>query len=201
MARLDEFTQDQRDLLEALPYRVGLWVSSSDTTGGGAADEAEAQALELIVTGFAEDFCKSEFVQVMMEEAVARRAEWHDWAANLEEVPAECARAVELLSERLDRKEVTSFKLTLMEIATAVAMAYREFDHNDKMAHRLKIYSRVMMERLRAIFTGQRARNIDEFLNISESEQKALDLLSRSLDLGNARVKPNAAAANVSGAA
>lgn len=189
MARLEDFTQDQRDLLEALPYRVGLWIGTSDTTGGGAADDAEAQALELIVTGFAEDFCKSEFVQAMMEEAVSRRAEWHDWAGNLEDVPAECVRAIDLLSERLDRKEITSFKLTVMEIATAVAMAYRELDHSDNMAHRLKIYSRVIMEKLRAVLTGQRARNIEELLNISEHEQKALDLLSRSLDLGNARAK------------
>lgn len=187
MAQLQDFTQDQRDLLEALPYRVGLWVSSSDTTGGGDADDAEAQALEVIVTGFAEDFCKSEFVQAMMEEAVSRKAEWVNWSANLDEVPAECIRAIDLLSERLDRKQLTSFKLTVMEIATAVAMAYREFDHSDNVAHRLKIYSRVMMEKMRAVFTGQRARSADEFLNISEHEQKALDILSRSLDLGNAR--------------
>lgn len=191
MAQLQDFTQDQRDLLEALPYRVGLWISSSDTTGGGDADDAEAQALEIIVTGFAEDFCKSQFVQTMMEEAVSRKGEWAHWGANLEQVPSECVRAIDLLSERLDRKEVTSFKLTVMEIATAVAMAYREFDHSDKMTHRLKIYTRVMAEKMRSIFTGQRARSADEFLNISEHEQRALDILSRSLDLGNARANSN----------
>jgi len=193
MALLEDFTKDQRDLLVALPYRVGLWIGSSDDTGGGDADDAEAKALAVIVTGFAEDFCKSEFVQMMMEETVARRGEWPEWTHNLDDVPSECIRATDLLTERLERKEVTSFKLTLMEIATAVAMAYREFDHSQDLSFRLKVYGRVMAERLRAVFTGQRARGVDEFLNISDAEQKALDVLSQSLDLGNARAQSNIA--------
>ena len=191
MALLEDFTKEQRDLLVGLPYRVGLWVSLSDSTGGGDADDAEAAALAAIVTGFAEDFCKSEFVQAMLEETVARQAEWKDWTHNLGDVPGECVRATDLLTERLERKEVTSFKLTLMEIATSVAMAYREFDHSNDLGFRLKIYGRVMVERLRAIFTGQRARGVDEFLNISDAEQKALDVLSQTLDLGNARTQSN----------
>lgn len=187
MAHLEDFTPDQRDLLEALPYRVGLWISASDNTGGGQADEAEALALEMIVTGFAEDFCKSEFVQAMMEDALSRKAEWSAWNQNITEIPGECVRAIDLLSEHLDRKEVTSFKLTLMEIATAVAMAYREFEDNDNLSSRLKVYSRILREKMRALFTGQRTRSADEFLNISEAEQKALDVLSQALDLGNSR--------------
>jgi hypothetical protein len=193
MAQLEDFTKDQRDLLVALPYRVGCWISASDDTGGGDADEAELQALNVIVTGFAEDFCKSEFVQAMMEETIAREAEWAQWTHHLEDVPGECIRATDLLLERLDRKEVTSFKLTMMEIATSVAMAYREFDHSDDISHRIKIYGRVMIERLRGIITGQRARSIDEFLNISEAEQRALDSLARALDLGNTRAKSHIA--------
>ena len=188
MARLEDFTKDQRDLLVALPYRVGCWLSASDDTGGGDADEAEREALNVIVTGFAEDFCKSEFVQAMMEETVSRRAEWPEWIGDLDDVPGECIRAADLLAERLERKELTSFKLTLMEIATAVAMAYREVGHGDDISRKIRVYGRVMVEHLRAIFTGQRARGMDEFLNISESEQRALDTLAAALDLGNARV-------------
>ncbi|MGZ9097314.1 MAG: hypothetical protein ACXW30_03340 [Micavibrio sp.] len=191
MALLEDFTKDQRDLLVGLPYRVGLWVSLSDSTGGGEANEAEAEALAAIVTGFSEDFCKSEFVQAMIEETVSRRSEWREWTRNLDDVPGECIRATDLLTERLERKEVTSFKLTLMEIATSVAMAYRESDHNQDFSFRLKVYGRVMVERLRAVFTGQRARGVDEFLNISDAEQKALDVLSQTLDLGNARAQSN----------
>lgn len=193
MAHLEDFTKDQRDLLVALPYRVGCWISASDDTGGGDADEAERQALNVIVTGFAEDFCKSEFVQAMMEETIARESEWEQWTHHLEDVPAECIRATDLLLERLDRKELTSFKLTMMEIATSVAMAYREFDHSDDISHRIKVYGRVIIERLRNMVTGQRARSVDEFLNISESEQRALDTLASSLDLGNTRAQSHVA--------
>lgn len=187
MSGFDSFTSDQHDLLVALPYRVGLWVSNSDTAGGEDSDVIEMQALSDIVTGFAEDFLKSEFVQTLMEETVSRRAEWDSWSGHLEDVPGECTRAAELLSERLDRKELASFKMTLMEIATSVAMAYREFDGSADFAHRLSVYSHVLVEKIRTLMTGRARQSNEELFNISKAERKALDALIHALDLGHLR--------------
>lgn len=183
MHRLDQFSEDQRKMLIALPYRVGLWVSSSDSSGGDDADEAEQIALQTIVQGFAEDFLKSEFVQRLMEQTVAHRSEWPQWGAHLDEVPAECSRAIELLLEDIDRKELTSFKLTLMEIATAVAMAYREIDTQGNLAIRMRVMAHVMKDRMQAMIGRRKAKTLDELLNISEYEQDALHRLAEALDL------------------
>lgn len=183
MTHLDNFTKEQRDMLVALPYRVGLWISASDSSGGNDADSAELDVLTTIITSFSEDFCKSEFAQALLEETTARRDEWPEWSGNLEDVPGECQRCIDLLAERLERKEVTSFKFNLMEIATDVAMAYREFSDNRNLAYRMQVYLRIILGRLK----GDRARSMDEYLNISISEQRALDRLAVALDIGNAR--------------
>lgn len=187
MVQLNHFNDDQRQLLIALPYRVGLWVSSSDSSGGDDADQAEMMALTTIVTGFAEDFLKSEFVQRLMEETVSHRGNWESWGENIDEVPAECTRAVDMLAEILDRKELTSFKFTMMEIANAVAMAYREADDQPGLGFRLQIYSRIVMNKLQAILTGRQTRTLEELMNISESERAAIDRLAQALELGKTR--------------
>ncbi len=183
MPYFDNFTEDQRSLLVALPYRVGLWISSSDATGGNDADKAEMIALSSIITSYAEDYLKSEFVQGLMEEMVARSAEWPGWGKNLDEVLAECTRAVGLASERLDHRDVMSFKYNIMEIATSVAMAYRELDHSSNFLFKLKVYSRVMIDRKRAQRGGRIVGTLGEMMNISSSEQVALDSLARVLEL------------------
>ena len=63
MSYLERFAPKQRELIVSLPYRVGLWISESDTSGGDEADEAERNALHLMMTGYAEDFLKSEVVE------------------------------------------------------------------------------------------------------------------------------------------
>lgn len=184
MLNMNDFTTEQHKLLVALPYRVGLWVSSSDSSGGDDADEAEKQALKAIVTGFAQDFLKSEFVQRLMEETIAHTPEWSGWETGLENVPDECAQAVEILAEKLDRKELMSFKLTMVEIATSVAMAYCEIEERDGMAASMRIKAMMLLDRLRAMITGGDVRSEEEILNISSAERQALKTLALALDLG-----------------
>lgn len=187
LSGLEHYTKEQRDLLIALPYRIGLFVSSSDDTGGDESEEAEMLALSLIVTGFAEDYLKSQFVQTMMEETVRRKEEWESWSNRMEEVPGECVKAIDLLCDHLDRKQVASFKLTMMEIATSVAMAYREFDDSADISTRIKMYGRIIFDRLHALISGSRAKNVDEILNVSDAERQALDALVEALDMQSKR--------------
>ena len=46
MSYLQEFTDDQRELLISLPYRTGRMVSESDAGGGDESAESEMQVLE-----------------------------------------------------------------------------------------------------------------------------------------------------------
>lgn len=183
MTALDDFSPEQRDLLVALPYRVGLWVAHSDMAGGDNSAEAEMRVLTQVITAFAEDFCKSEFAQALMEETVRRQSEWPEWSRNLDEVPGECRRAVDTLFEWMDHKSVLSFKMNLMEIATDVAMAYRELDENTSVFDRLSILLQAAVSRIRARLAGRRVPSMDELLNVSSAEQRALDTLVAALDL------------------
>lgn len=192
MSSLENFSPDQQAMLVALPYRVGLWVSASDTSGGGDADEAEMRVLQSIVTGFAEDFLKSAFVQDLMEQTTARRAEWASWENDLDSVPTECSNAVDFLAERIDRKELTSFKLSVMEIATDVAMAYREegADRAERV-NTLPPALQTLISTVRDALLGPKSPQKEQMLNISKAEREALNLLSYALDIGNSRTQPN----------
>jgi hypothetical protein len=70
-----------------------------------------------------------------------------------------------------------------MEIAIAVAMAYREFDHTASFSEKLKMYKALYIERFRAWFERRPPKSDDEILNISQEEQLALTELSNILRL------------------
>ena len=181
MAFLENFTDEQKHLLVALPYRVGLWVSESDSSGGDSADEAEKQALETIVCGFAEDFCKSEVTEELMHATVEKRKEWGGWAQDINQVPSECRQAVEWVAEYADYKNVAAFKENLMEIAVAVAMAYREFDDELSLAEKVPMYVTFLVDRLMAFVMRRPPKNHDEIFNISRAERLALTELADAL--------------------
>ena len=75
-----QFSRQDELVLISLPYRVGLYVSFSDTTGGFEAQEQEMQSLSNILREFAEDFCKSEFSQKVLMESLRQRALWPAWS-------------------------------------------------------------------------------------------------------------------------
>lgn len=181
MGLLDNFSKEDRDLLVALPYRAGLWVSRCDDTGGAESDEAEINALRGIIMGFAEDFLKSELVEEIMRQTVARRDDWKRWEENTETVPSECTRAVEIVAARLDERNTAFFKRNLMEIAMTVALAYREFGDDQPLLERAKMYLRYGRQRLFAALQKKQALSFSEYLNISREEHRALTQLSAAL--------------------
>ena len=182
MAYLDDFTQEDRDFLVTLPYRTGLWMSLADEGGGDEAREAEQAALEALVTGFVEDYCKSEFVEELMRETLENRDIWKDWRENIETLPDECRRAVDIIAAQVQVGHVTSFKQSLMEIATAVAMAYCEFNEAEAMlVERLKVKARYFLKCLEAKKERRSKPSYSEVVNISEIEQRALKSLAVAL--------------------
>lgn len=113
-------------MLMSLPYRIGLYVSYSDVTGGWEAQEAELQSLANILRQYSEDFCKSAFCQKLLMETLMKRSEWPSWSQNIESVPDQAGRAVDLLAAHLSEKELRGFKEVLADIAVSVAMAFHE---------------------------------------------------------------------------
>ena len=126
MVDLDQFPEDTYRTLIALPYRVGLYISMSDKTGGKASETQELAALENVVTFYVEDTLKSEFAQTIMLATLQHKAYWPEWSLEIEQVPQECEYIAAYLIDRIDERKLAGFKNNLIEIAMTVALAYRE---------------------------------------------------------------------------
>lgn len=173
---LEPFNDEQRLFLTALPYRVGLWVSQCDHTGGDDAKALELQALDAIVTGFAEDSCKSEFVEGLMYRTVEQRDEWPSWHQGLGDIPGDCRRAIEMLSPFYTRKDISSFKLTVLEIAETVARAYREGGDDSQGGARFS-----WAELMARLFKRHEPGRYDDDPSISADERTALNAILNAL--------------------
>lgn len=176
---LKSLSEEEQALLIQLPYRVGLFISSSDSSGGAEAEMKEHNALSSVVMSFVEDTCKSEFAQSVMELTLGQRARWSEWKQAIDSVPAESARAIALLIDRIDRKYIEAFKNNLIEIGIAVAIAHREDERADLAA----VLSITVIEKLKSLmgFGGSLSSDLQQ--NISAKEKQALDILAHELGL------------------
>ncbi len=178
---LNALSDEIRQIVVKLPYRVGLYISMSDQSGGNDSDEAEMAALANVVTYYVEDFCKSEFAQSVMLETLRHKDEWPSWQVNIEGVHDDCVKVFDALTDQLDMKEIVAFKHNLLEIAIAVAMAYREFDDSDPWVDRFKIYLSILVDRIKAMIKGEEVQSFDQMLNISRDEKAAINRLAVTL--------------------
>lgn len=169
------FPEDIYLKLVALPYRVGLYVSTSDMTGGHESQKRELLALENMVTFFVEDTLKSEFAQSVMLLTLQNKIHWSEWQSNIDDVPQECSDIIEYLRDRLDARNLNAFKSNLLEIGISVAMAYRETEAE-------KGFLQKMRECL-TFHSAKTANNNSQFLNISDSEKNAINKLADTFGL------------------
>lgn len=169
----------QRDMLVRLPYRIGLWVSQSDSEGGSEAEARELRALSSTLHGFAQEVFSSETAQRIITETIQARTQWPGWTERLQNVPEECRRAIDILKSHCSAKDVAAFSNLMMEIGEAVAASFREREAG-------------VIERFQAymVFAGptaagiRRRKSFEEYMNISPNERKALKILSDAFGLG-----------------
>ena len=179
---LDQLSKEDRELLVSLPYRVGLFVSQSDDSGGESSDEAEMQALDNIITGYSQEVFGAETVQYVVSETVGRKAEWGKWGKDLSNIEDECHKAIDILSRAVDEKEVSAYKHYLIEIGESVALAFREYGENTSFMDKLKVYFLYKREKMRASKLGIQYKQWEEFINISLRERQALRFIANALN-------------------
>lgn len=178
---LNQLPADEREMIVSLPYRVGLSVSQSDDTGGNESDEAEAQVLNNLLTGFSQEVFGAETVQYVIGETVQRKAEWPKWAQNVDATEKDCARTVEILAGIVDPKELSAFRNYMLEIGESVAMAFREYSDDMSIFKKWQFYRAYEKTKKRAEKYKKPVMDYDEFLNISLKERKALTNLAYAL--------------------
>lgn len=183
MNYLSRLPQDLQDLIVSLPFRVGLFISESDQTGGDESAEAERKALENIVTFYVEDTVKGEFAHEVMLQTLNNKAKWAEWTESIDKVPDECLQLAYMLKETIEPKEILAYKQNLIEVAIAIAQAYCEFDENSSTMTKLEVYFTLFMKRMQSMFSGEQVVSNDYTLNISPSERAAIKLLSKNLEV------------------
>ncbi len=180
MGFLKDFSRDERDMLVSLPYRVGLWVSSSDSTGGTDSNLQEEVALEKAITGIAQGMFESAFVHEIMAETFLQRQEWRRWSANVQSVPEDCRESIKLLKTRILQRDIDAYRHILMQVGLEVARAFREYDHNAPLLDRVFRWISIGVDRIFGIMHGEKYVS-DDLLNISYEEDLALNKLAKAL--------------------
>lgn len=183
MSFLDDLKDEERTLLVSLPFRVGLFVSQSDNSGGDDSDEAEMQALSSIITAYSQEVFGAETVQYVISETVRRKSEWESWSENLETVDGECHKAVDILSDHVDEKEVNAFRHHLVEIGESVALAFREYGASTPLMDKIRMYNYYIKGKRAARKNGDNYKDWEQFINISLDERKALCFVAEALSL------------------
>jgi hypothetical protein len=183
MSFLNELQPQDRKLVISLPYRVGIWISHADDIGGEEASAEEKTALANIIDGFTREVFGSEAVQHIMMETLEAKDQWEDWAHNYKTILEDAQKAIDILNEAIDPKEVNAYRQRLFEIAEAVALAFREYD-SLSFQDKLKIYLSYHVKKILASRKkAQTLRPINEYLNVSAKERVHLRKLADVLAL------------------
>lgn len=157
----------------SMPYRIGLYVSHADVTGGWDAQDNEIQSLTAILRDYSNDFCKTEFSQKVLMDCLAARAQWPSWSHDVHDVPLQVGQIIGTLEAMLSEKELRGFCDVLIDVGLAVAMAFREGGEEAERP--------IVREILARIGTALTEKDPLDHVNVSESERAALKKLARAM--------------------
>jgi hypothetical protein len=171
------------DVMVSLPYRIGLYVSHADVTGGWDAQDSEIQSLTGILRDYSNDFCKTELSQKVLMDCLASRAKWPSWSQDVDQVPAQIGQIITTLESMLSEKELSGFCDVLTDIGIAVAMAFRE--GGEEAGERPLV--REILARLGTVLSE---KDPLDHINISESERSALKKITRAMRYSKRKDNP-----------
>lgn len=178
---LTQISPEDEKLLFSLPYRIGLFVSFADTTGGWEAQDKEQQSLTGILQKFASDFYKTEFTQKVLMETLRGRSAWPTWSHTVEIVPVQVRAIMSTLKPLLTEEELTAFQGVLLDIALEVATAFQEASEDaqpEDLARRQPVVHGILSRMMGLPTKGDPL----EHINISISEKHALRELMAAMD-------------------
>jgi hypothetical protein len=180
MAFLNDFSAEERLMIISLPYRAGLYVSTSDASGGHDADVHELAALERTIAGIVQGMFESAFVHEVMAETFLEKDEWVHWTKDIKDVPNECHTVIRFLHGRLSQRDIDGYRHILMQIGLEVARAFRESSANAPLID--KIFRQITLVVYRFFGILQREKFVSErILNVSYEEDLALNTLAKAL--------------------
>ena len=181
MAFLEQFSDQEKELLVSLPYKAGLWVSMADNVGGESADEKEKEALAQIIDEKGKGMFESAFVHEVMSETCSRKQEWSQWEAGVHTVLQDLDKAMSLIRGKLQEKDCDAYGSNIMAIGVKIAEAFREFDADASVMVKLNTQIRLFLEAMTRVLKRDKSIKTETALNISYEEDKALSELYKAL--------------------
>lgn len=180
MSYLEHFSAEERVLIVSIPYRAGLWISQSDTTGNPGAAFDERKALENAIAKVASGMFRSAFTHEVMSELWAQKADWKNWEERQDKILEDAGSAARIVDLKLNRRDLDAYRATIMHIAVEVAKAFRESIQKPSF-----IMDRLILAK-GWIGGVLRREKYDPaaIMNISKMEDKALERLARALSEG-----------------
>ncbi len=178
----EDLTIDQKRLIVRLPYRIGLYVSEADQSGGDESDAKEKQTLSNIIHGFACDVMGAEAIQHVISATLALAEQWNEWGDNLETVPAECVECVLMMEDHVGIKDARAFAVQMYEIGEAVALAFQEYEEGS-FIEEMKLRFAHWQDQKLACKAGLREKSFEEYKSVSVDERQALSMLAKGLGL------------------
>lgn len=180
MAFLNEFSAEERLMIISLPYRAGLFISTSDASGGHDADAQELIALERTISSIVQGMFESAFVHEVMAETFLEKDEWAHWMKDIKDVPNECHTVIRFLHGRISQRDIDAYRHILMQIGLEVARAFHESSTNAPLID--KIFRHITLIVYRFFGILQREKFVSEkILNVSYEEDLALNTLAKAL--------------------
>jgi hypothetical protein len=171
MATLNKMEKEERELIVSLPYRVGVWIGHADDEEGSADDRREHRTVEKILHRFAGQIERYPFISAVLRETLAQKECWERWAGDSLDVLPDCEKALAIVRKTGSSEAVINYRKILMKIANDVAGAHGEFGEFESEGGFTKLIS--------GFFGSKR----DDFMNISPSEDEALERLAGVLRL------------------
>ncbi|MEC7028710.1 MAG: hypothetical protein VXW91_03475 [Pseudomonadota bacterium] len=177
MALLEDLPPEHRGLIVGLLYRAGVWMSHSDDEGGEDDDVKEMKALEHVIRSVARINENSDFVQEVAKRTLFFKDKWPTWADHSFDILADCEKAMAVLKPLVPKQDLIDYRNTVIYVAEAVAAAHGEFGVEAEEGVLNSFLGKVVDR-----FKGGSAPEND-FMNISPSEQAALDRLKKAMPL------------------
>ncbi len=190
MAFLESFSAEEKTLLVSLPYRVGIWVSNADKTGNALSSIHERDELHKIIAKKAAGLFESAFVHEIMSELKLREADWPKWQGQIGDIEADCRTAVTVVSAKLIEHDAKGYKENIMQIATTVALSFREFDVQTSFCKKITTHLGIAFDKFMGGFKGESYVS-SSLLNISVAEDMALSKLAKALQFESNIVLPD----------
>ncbi len=178
MTQLSSFSDDDRELIVALPYRVGMHMSYAEDEDGERDDELEIRALKSCISEVAKLENRQDLIKQISAEILSRQDSWDAWSQGVFNIVPQCEKAVDIMKAHANDDEFEDYIKMVLEVASAVARAYGEFGEEPEAE---KGFFGKAMSKIMGGYSGMSSDDINHPMNVSAAEDSAIAAISAAL--------------------